>query len=266
MRIGLLSLASLAAAAVCGLACTGKESPTTGTGGANSTAGQPGDDAGQNASGAAGATSDEVIDLPMIVDFNFFPSGAFGRLIDTGPDGVEDDFTDGCDGDDLGEWDNVVIDQTATACPARPAAVTDDALLALSRCNSFAFTPEGLDDVDQTTWGGVVFQNTTCNWGGEAGSPIVAGATTLRFWAWSDADSVGSEIVFQVGGVGDSGTPHRDGFSRYLTVDLTATPTEYEIDLSTLNYSMGVISAFGWTAERTDLSPLTFYVDGMLWE
>jgi hypothetical protein len=72
--------------------------------------------------------------------------------------------------------------------------------------------------------------------------------------------------VFQAGGVGDSTTPHRDTFSRFLTVDLTATPTRYEINLSTISYPMGVISAFGWTAERTDLAPLTFYVDGMKWE
>jgi hypothetical protein len=72
--------------------------------------------------------------------------------------------------------------------------------------------------------------------------------------------------VFQAGGVGDSSTPHRDTFSRFLSVELTATPTKYELDLSTISYPSGVISAFGWTAERTDLRPLTFYVDGMMWE
>ncbi|HEX2882754.1 MAG TPA: hypothetical protein VHO25_24715, partial [Polyangiaceae bacterium] len=198
-------------------ACGGTEDTPDAAGGGGNSAGQPSSSGSQNVGATGGITSDEQITLPMVVDFNFFPSGAFGRLIDTGADGVEDDFVDGCDGDDLGEWDNVAIDQTETACPERPDEVASDPLLELSRCNAFTFTPEGLDSVDQSTWAGVVFQNTTCNWGGDAGSPVVAGASTLRFWAWSDAESVGSEIVFQIGGVGNSSTPHRDGFSGYLT-------------------------------------------------
>lgn len=261
MRIQLRVLGALIAAALSNPACGGTEDDATAQGGASNVAGA----GSQNVSGG-GTTSDELITLPLVVDFNFFPSGAFGRLIDTGTDGVEDDFADGCDGDDTGEWDNVTIDQTENACPERPSEVTSDALLELSRCNAFTFTPAGLDTVDQTTWAGIVFQNTTCNWGGDPASPVEAGATTLSFWAWADAGSVGSEIVFQAGGVGDSGTPHRDTFSRFLPVELTATPTQYEIDLSSATYPMGVISAFGWTAERTDLSPLTFYVDGMRWE
>jgi hypothetical protein len=229
--------------------------------------GQPGGAGSQNVSGgSAGTTSDELIALPMVVDFNFFPSGAFGRVIDTGADGVEDDFADGCDGDDRGEWDNVVTDQTETACPGRPDEVTLDPLLQLSRCNAFSFTPEGLDSVDQSTWAGVLFQNTTCNWGADPPSPVEAGASRVTFWAWSDAASVGSSVVFQTGGVGTASTPHRDTFNRSLAVSLTPTPTQYDIDLSNANYTGGVISAFGWTAERSDLTPLTFYVDGVIWE
>jgi hypothetical protein len=265
MRLHLLPLAALAAAATFNLACSGSEEGAASNGGMGNVSEPAGGMSSQNTNDA-GPTSDEEIPLPMVVDFNFYPSGAFGRLIDTGPDGMEDDFVDGCAGDDSGEWDNVTIDQTDAACAERPSEVTDDPLLGLSRCSAFTFTPAGLDSADQTTWAGVVYQNSTCNWGGDSGSPIAPGATTLSFWAWGDSANVGSEIVFQVGGVGDSSTPHRDGFSRYLTVDLTSTPTRYEIDLSTLNYSMGVISAFGWTAERTTLDPLTLYVDGMLWQ
>jgi hypothetical protein len=92
------------------------------------------------------------------------------------------------------------------------------------------------------------------------------GASKVTFWAWGDAASVGSTIAFQAGDIGSSATPYRDSFSAFSSVVLTATPKKYEIDLGGADYSAGVISAFGWTAERTNLSTLTFYVDGMRWE
>lgn len=215
---------------------------------------------------AGDPSGSELISLPLVVDFYFFPSGAFGRLIDVGADGREDGIEQGCEGDDVGEWQNVTTDQTDDACPTRPPEVMDDIELGLARCTAFSFTPTGLDAVDETTWAGVLWQNSTCNWGADPPSEVAAGASALSFWAWSDAANVGETVLFQSGGIGTASTPYRDTFNRTLLVTLSDTPTRYEIDLSGANYTAGVISAFGWTAERSDLTPLTFYVDGMRWQ
>jgi hypothetical protein len=226
------------------------------------------DQAASEGGGDAGDSNatQELITLPMVVDFYFFPSGAFGRLIDVGADGSEDSIAEGCEGDDVGEWQNVTTDQTDDACPTRPSEVTDDLALGLSRCTAFSFSPTGLDAVDETTWAGVLWQNSTCNWGASPPSQVEAGATTLSFWAWSDAANVGATVLFQSGGIGRASTPYRDTFNRTLAVTLSDTPTRYELDLSGASYPGGVISAFGWTAERGDLRELHFYVDGMVWQ
>jgi hypothetical protein len=234
--------------------------------------------------GGGGMTADtgDLIPLPMTVDFYFFPAGAMGRLIDPGADGLPD-TPDECGtdaADDVGEYQNLVTTQSAEigeACATRPDAVLNDAELGLSRCTSFDFTPgintggtfpeSVLDPMENTTWTGVLWQNEPCNWGLNPGTGVAQGATKVTFWAW--ADTAGQVIDFQAGGIFDLQTSYADTFTASLPgIELTTTPTQYEINLSVAYYTPedGVLSPFGWSAERADETQLKFYIDGVRWE
>ena len=104
-------------------------------------------------------------------------------------------------------------------CPAD--AMMDD-------CAGFAWNPsEG-----GAGWGGVIWQHPNGNWGREPGLLLAPGANRLRFFAWADGPT---ESVSFGAGYGVNST---DGFDVELpTPQLTTTPTLFEIDLTTTQYT-----------------------------
>lgn len=119
------------------------------------------------------------------------------------------------------------------------------------RCHRFIWTP------GSEKWGGVYWQYPDGNWGAQPGLEVPKGATKVSFYAWG---AKGGEVVSFMAGM-----MAVDGFE--LKKDkavLTATPTQYVIDLGATSYDK-VVGGFGWAAGESATS-VTVYVDDVRWE
>jgi hypothetical protein len=137
-------------------------------------------------------------------------------------------------------------------------AITDDTLCADPRpgnksglCHRFTIVPGSLG------WAGVFWQYPEFNWGDGPGFDVPPGASRVRFYAWGGK---GDETLKFLVGISEA-----DGFGlESQPISLTTTPTQYEIDLSTVTYSQ-VVGGFGWVAG--DLVDTTsFFLDDIRWE
>ncbi len=144
-----------------------------------------------------------------------------------------------------GESPGGIVDQTVCLEP-RPATWK-------GHCHQFTWKP------GTVKWAGVYWQFPDGNWGtGSAlGLEIPAGATKVTFQAWG---KVGGEKVSFV--VGMKAVDHFE--AKLENVLLTATPTEYTIDLAGASYGR-VIGGFCWTAADSTV-PVTFNVDDIRWQ
>ena len=98
-------------------------------------------------------------------------------------------------------------------------------------CHRFQWQPVN------SNWVGVLWQHPSNNWGSEPGLEVAPGADRVRFTAFSPTNS---SITFRVGS-------DADGFQRETTIDLTSTPTWYEISLDGVGYN-DVSTGFGFVA------------------
>jgi hypothetical protein len=117
-------------------------------------------------------------------------------------------------------------------------------------CHHIAWTP------GTNSWGGVVWQYPSGNWGSAPGFAIPDGYAQVRFRAWGHA---GGEKVSFVAGLGANAA---DQFQAHLDVALAAQPTEYVLGVRGA-YRDKVVSAFGWTTNAGVAQ--TFYVDDIVW-
>jgi hypothetical protein len=211
----------------------------------------PRDDDARNASGGASvanppasttggsASSGPRQSLPFALDDYFVPSGVMG--------------------------DGAMTPGTLTMTPSGPGdsqtcngARAHDS--ARGQCHIFTYQEFG----DQG-WTGVYWQHPANNWGTEPGFGIEPGAGRVRFFARGEN---GGEIVeFVVGGIGDGSARYGDSFKIDQEVTLTADWQEYSLDISSANYTDGVLGGLAW-AMGTDgnQAPATFYIDDITWE
>jgi hypothetical protein len=122
------------------------------------------------------------------------------------------------------------------------------------KVNKFTYLPgpEG--------WAGVAWQYPANNWGEHLGLRIRR-AQGLIFWA---AGESGNEIVeFSVGVMPNTSLPFHDSLRKTLTTTLSASWTQYRIDLNGEDLQ-DVITAFAWTVS-TKQNPhgVTLFVDGI---
>lgn len=112
-------------------------------------------------------------------------------------------------------------------------------------------------------WAGVAWQYPTNNWGEHSGLRI-RGAQSLTFWA---AGEPGNEIVeFSVGGIPNSSLPFHDSLRKTLTTTLSASWTQYRIDLNGDDLQ-DVITGFAWTASvKRNPHGVTMFIDGIRFE
>ena len=135
-------------------------------------------------------------------------------------------------------------DIAPTECPA-------DAMM--NDCAGFAWSPSP----DGAGWGGVIWQHPNGNWGREPGLMLAPGATRLSFFAWADEPT--ASVSFGAG----YGANSTDGFDVELTTpQLSSTPTLFEIDLATTQYTT-VASGFRWTTDSAE--PFTLYISDVVW-
>lgn len=104
--------------------------------------------------------------------------------------------------------------------------------------HKFVFNPP-----QTNIWAGVAWQYPDNNWGELPGLPIMPGAESVDFYAWSDVE--GTTLDFFVG------TEGSDGFSVGLgDVELPLEPTFFSIPLDGIEYE-DVTIPFGWTVSNT---------------
>ncbi len=143
----------------------------------------------------------------------------------------------------MGDGSSGGVTYSGTDCAARAGT-------GLGACHRFTWTPGG------EGWAGVFWQYPEGNWGDRDGFAVPAGATSVSFYAWG---TEGGEVVSFMAGMNAA-----DGFEVPLRdVALTTTPTQYTIDLSSIQYGL-VVGGFGWSAGgRT--TPLVFFIDDIHW-
>jgi hypothetical protein len=221
-----------------------------GTGGSTfGTGGSGGDPGAGGATGGSGGTGVVLCApggvekaLPVIVDDNFSPGGHFAgpmfpAEVDPNPN---------------------VLGITRVDCAARPENPAGHVGL----CHHFTFQAQMVGEMG--AFGGVFWQAPSGppNWGDFPGIKIAAGATAVKFMAWSDTE--GQVIEFSAGKVAGLCS---DTVSVAAMVTLTTTPTEYTIDLTSQIYPNGVIGGFVWTAQVATVDEIaSVYVDDIRWE
>jgi hypothetical protein len=205
----------------------------SGTGGAGG--GMAGTDGGANLSFCPGTGTE--LPLPLVVDDNFVPSGYFA---DTQAN---------------------VFGIKATPCAARPVNPAGH----VGTCHAFQFQAAETSPLDGTAFGGLVWQAPHDNWGNLPGIKVQAGATRVKFRAWATTGS--ATVTFSAGGT--IGTCSDDvQFSRKgaITIALSTTATEYEINLQGQAYPHGIIGGFLWFANVTSTNQVvSFAVDDIEW-
>gem|GEM_PF-1478308 len=190
--------------------------------------------------------------LPFNVTDVFAPSGFMG---------AQNDLVG-----ETNESEGIIMDVTGCDPAERPAA-------AAGECFSVNYTPQYLTPCSPAelqsdpscpggTWAGVFFQNPALNWGEMPGAAIEPGATKIVFTAWTDGEAL--DLNFLAGGVGTIGTAYSDIFRVENPTSIDGTPTQYELDLTGLDYGE-VIGGFGWTVEVHSLDPVVFYLDDIRW-
>jgi hypothetical protein len=150
---------------------------------------------------------------------------------------------------EVGDLPGISVDEDG--CPVEHVQAGDV-------CWKMSFTPQGPGVSELApAWAGVYWLQGD----GQAswklpGVAVEPGATKIVFTAWA-ASEAGQRVKFQ-GGV-DSETG--DGYAlAFESVDLTATPTEYELAVLNPNYTQ-IVGPFAWAIEgATDNSERTFYV------
>ena len=117
-------------------------------------------------------------------------------------------------------------------------------------CHHVAWTP------GTNSWGGVLWQYPSGNWGTMPGFAIPAGYGQVRFRAWG---KTGGESVSFLVGLGADGP---DKFQGRLDVTLAAVPTVYVLGVGGA-YRDHVVSGFGWVTGAA--AAQTFYIDDIVW-
>lgn len=240
------NLSLLACASPGGTADTeggGGEAPVSASGGSSSTTGggtSSGGNLGSGGSSAAGGVGtstggsqvplDPDLFLPFAIDDEYVPSGFMGDL------------------------------EHATMDPEGCLERVPDAQ---GNCYQITYAPEMLDASFGTNWAGVFWQSPENNWGEQPGHVVEPGATKIVFSAWAETD--GLSVKFLAGGIGGIDTDYQDTFKVEQAKVLGTSPAEFELDLSSSNYSM-VLGGFGWVVEANSLDPIVFYVDDVRWK
>jgi hypothetical protein len=225
---------------------TAPTSGTAGTGaagtGAAGTVGAAGTGAAgtvAGTSGAAGTTAPTApLALPFAVTDHFNPTGAMNDAIVLGA---------------------VTTTTDVTAC-AGVAAGANPGL-----CFTITYHPQIVAPAT-TSWGGVYWQYPDNNWGALAPLHVASGAKDVSFWAKGMAG--GESITFQSGGIMNAvsvTTPFTDAFKAVLSVTLTTAWKKYTIPLTGMSYD-AVLGGFAWVATASSATPMTFYLDGIVWE
>ena len=146
----------------------------------------------------------------------------------------------------MADWRSPEV-TTTRPCDAQKAPCFEN-------CSRYIYTPH---NETPRGWAGMYWQYPSGNWGTELGKVLGAGATHVRFTAWSGHDTQSVKIVI---GLGDN-----DPIQAEATFILTTEPTEYEIELPTTNYDT-MITPFGWTASPNAQTPLDISFAGIRWE
>lgn len=260
------------AAAVGAIGCGASDSPASGsnrtTGGAGSASAGAGGAANSGSGGAPGASAGSA------GNSGTSGSGAAGSSAGTGgspaagtqlplPVTVTSQFTNqGWFGDDETQG------KFATAKPISQAVSAAGACAARSgsmkgQCLKISYTPvAGAGGEGGAPFAGVFLLTTLkgkpdANWGAEPGKSIEPGATKIAF---SAAGGTGGEIVSIKAGVDG-----KDLFSVPETpLSLTTAWKDYTLDLSGQTYGDSVVGPFAWVSTST--TPITFYLDNIVWE
>jgi hypothetical protein len=182
------------------------------------------------------------LSLPLVVDDHFVMSGYFG------------------------DPQSNVFGIKATPCTVRPPP---DPSGHVGTCHQFQFQAAALNPVDGTATSGLVWQTPHDNWGTLPGIQLQAGATRVKFRAWLTLITSNAPTIVSFSAGGTIGTCS-DGvqFTRKgaIAVTLTASPTDYEIDLRGQSYPYGVIGGFIWFTTVTSTSQVVgFAVDDIQW-
>jgi hypothetical protein len=158
------------------------------------------------------------------------------------------------------------VESAAGPCAARPPG-------ARGKCLRFKYTPPpGLSAPASGGFVGDFFLRSLAfyhpevaptprpgspNWGVEPAVDVAPGATRLSFYAV--ADQPGATVVFRAG-------IDRDAFAvPPVTASLGTTWQPYTVSLAGAQYGSNVFAPFGWMLSDTS-RPVTFYVDGIVWE
>lgn len=219
------------------------------TGGGFGTGGSGGDVGAGGSTGGSGGTGVVLCApagvekaLPVIVDDNFSPGGHFAGPMFPAEVNPNPNVT------------GIVH----AACDTRP----DNPAGKFGLCHNWSF--QALMVGDMGAFGGAFWQAPAGppNWGEYPGIKIAAGATAVKFMAWSDTE--GQVIEFSAGKIAGLCS---DTVSAAAMVTLTTTPTEYTVDLTAQIYPNGVIGGFVWTAQVATVDEMvSFYVDDIRWE
>ena len=118
-----------------------------------------------------------------------------------------------------------------------------------------------------STWAGFYWQYPDNNWGTMQPITIATGAKDVSFWAKGMAG--GESITFEAGGIMNqvsAATPYTDGFAVTQTFQLTKAWTKYTLPMTGLTYAGGVLGGFAWVSSVSNTNPVTFFIDGIVWE
>jgi hypothetical protein len=195
--------------------------------------------------GPPGGVDATALRLPFLVDDYFVPNGCFG------------------DADCQGE----VISINSRACSERPPS-------AQGACRLYTYDPLAADEPGYQGYLGILFQDVAPS--DEEGIGLVPpvkiepGARRVVFWAYVGTGMV--MVHFRAGGANnwegnrDPSLPYSDSFGVPLSVMLTTTPEQLEIDLTEVTYTE-VVSPFGWAIESEGATdPIELYIDDVRWE
>jgi hypothetical protein len=177
--------------------------------------------------------------LPVVVSDHFRPTGGMGDAMVAGA---------------------VTIGSDAVACTGAPAAANKGV------CYTITYHPQPIPAAG-TTWSGFYWQYPDNNWGTMQPLTIATGAKDISFYA--KGMTGGESITFEAGGIMNqisAATPYTDGFSVSQTFKLTTTWTKYTLPMTGLTYAGGVLGGFAWVSSVSNTNPVTFFLDGIVWE
>jgi len=108
----------------------------------------------------------------------------------------------------------------------------------------------------------VYWQYPANNWGAQPGYAIPSGATRATFKA--KGQDGGERVKFQVGGIGNGSTRHRDTLHASAEVTLTSSWKSYSVSFAGQSYQE-VLGGFGWTMTAGGSHGGGFSVDDIRW-